>query len=272
MPPPPPGAPGIPPSPGIPPAPGAGYTAYAPGGIAAPQIDVGDSFNWSVKKFQQYLGPFLTLSGIIVVVQVIRGLLVDHLANSVGQLTINQQTGALETTSNFWGGFVGVLLIGVLFGIVVWLLRIGLLRAALRTSQGGVPSISDLTSGHNTWAYIVTAIVVGLLTGVGFLLCFLPGLAALFFFMFSATHSLDKGAGVGDSLRWSFEAVKGNVMPVVILVLLSFVIGILGSLFHNIGGVVISGVLALFVEPFFALLNANIYRKLGQEPIAPVEA
>ena len=40
----------------------------------------------------------------------------------------------------------------------------------------------------------------------------------------------------------------------------------------GIGGVVIAAILGLFLEPLGALLNANIYRKLGQEPIAPVEA
>ena len=99
----------------------------------------------------------------------------------------------------------------MLFGIVVWLLRIGLLRAALRTSSGEVPSMADLTTGHNAGAYIAHGVVVGLLTWIGLVLCILPGLAAAFFLIFAATHSLDKGAGVGDSLRWSFEAVKTNV-------------------------------------------------------------
>jgi uncharacterized membrane protein len=276
MPPPPPPPPGgmppPPPAPGIPPS-GAGYTAYAPGGIAAPQIDVGDSVNWSIKKFQQYIGQFLTLSAVIVAVQVIGGIVVYELARNSGTLTINQQTGALETSSTFWGGIIGALVIGMLVTIAVWLLRIGLLRAALRTSSGEVPSMADLTTGHNTGAYILTAIVVGVLVAVGTLLCILPGLAAAFFLIFAATHSLDKGAGVGDSLRWSFEAVKTNVVPVIILVLLTFVVGIVASLFrHSIAGIVIVGVLTLFIEPIFALLNANIYRKLGQEPIAPVEA
>ena len=188
-------------------------------------------------------------------------------------MTINQQTGALETTTSFWGGFVGALVIGMLVTIAVWLLRIGLLRAALRTSSGEVPSLADLTTGHNTGAYILTAIVVGVLVAIGTVLCILPGLAAAFFLIFAATHSLDKGAGVGDSLRWSFEAVKTNVVPVIILVLLTFVVGIIASVFrHSIAGIIIAGVLTLFIEPIFALLNANIYRKLGQEPIAPVGA
>jgi uncharacterized membrane protein len=271
MPPPPPPAPGIPPSPGIPP--GAGYTAYAPGGIAAPQIDVGDSISWSIKKFQQYLGPFLTLSGVIIVVQAIGGIIAWQLRNHAGtQLTINQQTGALETTSSFWGGLVGALVISIIFGIVVFLLRIGLLRAALRTSSGEAPSMADLTTGRNTGAFILTSIAVAALYFVGFILCVIPGLLVMFFLVFAPTHSLDKGAGVGDSLRWSFEAVKTNVVPVLILVLILVVAGIISAFFRGIGGVVIAAILGLFLEPFGALLNANVYRKLGQEPIAPVEA
>ena len=83
-PPPPPPPPGMPPPPppGIPPIPAGATRAYAPGGIAAPQIDVGDSVNWSIKKFQQYIGQFLTLSGVIVAVQVIGGIIVYELAQA----------------------------------------------------------------------------------------------------------------------------------------------------------------------------------------------
>jgi uncharacterized membrane protein len=265
-PPPPPG--GAPPPP--PPPPGGGYAAYVPGGPATTQIDVGESFNWTLKKFQQYLPQFLTLSGIIVAVQAVGGIIVWQLLDSGRSLTVNQETGVIEITSGFWGGLVGSLIISVLFGIAVWLLRIGLLRAALHTTSGREPSVSDLTSGENTGHYIVTALVVGLLTWVGLALCILPGLLVSFFLTFAATHSLDKGIGVGDAMRWSYEAVKTNVVPVLLLVLILLAAGIVSAFFRGIGGVIIAAVLGLFLEPFAALLNANIYRKLGAEPIAPV--
>jgi uncharacterized membrane protein len=272
---PPPPAPGIPPSPGIPPAPGippSGYTAYAAGGFASPQIDIGDSVGWSFKKLQQHVGPFVSLAAVVLAAYIVRGVIVVHIVHSTGQLVMNPDTGALEVTTSFWNGFFGLLVISFVFGVVIALLRVGLTRAALRATRGEEPSFADLTTGPNTGTYLVTAIVVSVLIGLGTVACLIPGLAALFFFLFAAFHSLDKGADLGDALRWSFEATKNNVAPVALLVLLLFGLSLVAGLFSgSVAGVVVSAVLALFIEPFAALLTANVYRKLGQESIAPAE-
>lgn len=276
----PPPMPGSPPGGGFAPPPGGGfapppgpggYQVYQPGGMpqGPGQADVGTAISWAIAKFQQYIGPFLGLSGVIAAVSLIGGVVSAKLIDSgADTLVINETTGQLENTGNFFGGLIGGALLSIIVALILVFLRVGLLRAALRTSRGETPSFADLTTGENLGAYIVTAIVVGLLTAVGLVLCVLPGLAVAFFMLFAPTHSLDKGAGVGDAIKWSFEGVKANVVPAIVLVLIAIVAGIISAVAGGVGGAVVAAIIGLFLDPLSALINANLYRQVGNEPIA----
>jgi len=237
--------------------------------MVAGQADIGAALSWAFKKFQEHIATFLSLAGVIMAVQVVGGIISWQLATNAGELEFDPNTGRFTDTSSFWSGLIGALVISIVVGVLVWILRIGLLRAALRTTSGETPAMSDLTSGSNLGAYIVTAIAVGLATFVGFLLCVIPGLIAAFFMAFAPTHSLAKGAGVGDSFRWSINAVKANIVPVLVLVLLTIAAGLVGAFLRGVAGIVLVGIFGLFLEPIAALLNANLYRQFGNEPIAP---
>ncbi len=231
--------------------------------------DVGSALNWMFAKFQEHLVPFLSLSGVIAAVSIIGGLLSNALIDSGGDsLEFDPTTGTYESTSTFFGGLIGGLILSLVIGLIVVVLRVGLLRAALRTSSGATPSFSDLTSGDNLGKYILVAIVVGILTVIGLVLCILPGLLVAFFMLFAPTHALDKGVDIGDAMSWSFNAVKANVVPCLLLVLITILASIVASLFGGAGGVLVAALIGLFLDPLGALLNANIYRQMGNEPIA----
>ena len=276
-PPPPPGPPGggyAPPPPGggyvPPPAPPGGYQAYQPGGFPSGggQADIGTAFSWTFAKFQQHLIPLLSLSGVIFLVNLVGGVTASKLAEtSVDDLRINDN-GVLVNDGNFWSGIIGSILISIVIALLVAFLRIGLLRAALRVTRGETPSFNDLMTGTNLVPYIIVAIVSGILTAIGLVLCVIPGLLVAFFLLFAPIHALDKGAGVGDALNWSFNAVKATLVPCIVLVLIGIVVGIISSFAGGIGGAVVAALLGLFIDPISSLLTANLYRQMGNEPIA----
>ena len=229
------------------------------GGGSNGSADIGTALSWSLAKMQEHLAVFLMLSGTIFAVNLVGGIISTRLAEN--------STNTLDGTT-FWGGIIGSIILSLVVSLLVAFLNIGLLRAALRTTRGETPSFADLTSGENVGKYIITAIVVGILTAVGIVLCILPGLAAAFFLAFAATHALDKGADVGSCLSWSFDAVKRNVGPVIILVLLGFAATIISAVLGGLTSVIVSAVIGLFLIPFSALINANLYRQMGGEEIA----
>lgn len=239
-----------------------------PSGSASGQADIGTAFSWTFAKFQQHLVPFLSLSGVIAAVTLVGGIVTTKLAETTADdLRINEN-GVLVNDGNFWSGLVGSIVLSIVIALFVAFLRVGLLRAALRTTRGESPSFNDLLTGTNLVPYIVAAIVTGILVAIGTVLCILPGIIVGFLLLFAPTHALDKGAGVSDALSWSFNAVKANVVPCIVLVLIGIVVGIITAIAGGIGGTIVATILGLFTEPISALLNANIYRQMGNEPIA----
>lgn len=249
-------------------APG-GYQQYTPGGPGAGtgSADIGTAFSWSFAKFQQHIAVLLGLSAVIFAINLVGGIIAAKLAeSSVDDLRINDN-GVLVNDGNFWSGILGSILLSLVIALFVSFLRVGLLRATLRITRGEAPSFTDLTDSNNIMPW-VTAIVVTFITIIGTFLCILPGLAAMLFLLVAVAHSVDKQAGVGASLSWSFNAVKANIVPCIVLALISIVVGIIAAFAGGIGGAIVASVIGLFIEPLSALLNANLYKQMAAEPIA----
>ena len=277
-PPPPPGPggynPGLPTPPAFNPPPGQqGYQVYNPNGPQAGNgvVDIGTAFSWTINKFTSNIATLLIMSAIIGVISFVGTFLSAKIAQSgVDKVTVDQTTGRLVTDAG--SGFLTRILLGIVLGLLVALvaayLRIGLLRAGLKLTRGESPQLSDLVAGSNAGAYILTAIVVAVLTVIGTALCILPGIIVGFLLLLAPIHSLDKGASVGDALRFSSDAVKRNIAPFIVILLISMAIGIVAT-FLGFFGAILVAIASLFTEPITALLLANTYKQSTAEPIAP---
>lgn len=284
FPPPPGGSGGFPPPPASgpspytpppPPAPAPGsytpppgdYQVYQPGGMATTGgvADVSSAFSWTISAFQKHLATFLALSGVIAAVSLIGGLISTSMVNSA-DLTYDE-SGRLVNASGFWGGVVGGIVLAVVVAIVTALLRVGLLRAALKRTRGEAPSFAHLTSTENLVPYIITALVVGILTVIGLALCIIPGLVIGFLLIFSTVRSLDTGEGVGEAMSFSSNAAKANIAPVLVIIVVSFIAAIIAAIASGVGGVIVSAIIGLFAEPITALLTANVYRQVTGEAV-----
>ena len=210
-PPPPAGATPPPPPPPPPPAPGAVPPPPAPGYAAAPaagsSVDVGSAFSWAMAKFQQHAGIWIGLAAVVFVLQAVNQIISRVMANAAANncssaaVTINQDGsitgGGVNCATGLFANIGITLVLGVIFGALVWLASIGVYRAALKRSQGETPDFSMLTSGENLGAYIVVAILYGIAIFVGLILCIIPGLIVAFLFQFAPLYALDKGQSVG---------------------------------------------------------------------------
>lgn len=240
-----------------------GYQPYQPGMAPAGRAgtaDIGSAFSWSFAKIGQHIVPFLMLSGVIFVVNLIGQLVTNSLAESTGNAFTVDANGNLVNSGNFWSGLAGTIVLGIIFGIIVAILRIGIYRAALKVTRGGTPAITDLTSTENLVPFIITAIVTGLAIVVGTILCILPGIVAAFFFAIAPLYSLDRGDGVGSAISNSASAATKNVVPFLVLMVVGWFIGFLDGFLFGVPGLVL--------YPILALLSAHVYRQINGEPIA----
>ncbi|TAK71295.1 MAG: hypothetical protein EPO13_00210 [Actinomycetota bacterium] len=252
---------------GYPPPPG--YAAPPPGGYpTGPQtgVDVGAAFSWAINKFGQNAVVFLVLAGIVVVARILQYVFNNIITRAVygcdvGDIRVENGRLVDICATSIGKSLTVSIIVGLVFAIVVALVSIGVYRAALKATLGETPSFSHFTSTEHLGAYIVVAIVYGLLSVLGLILLIIPGIIVIFLFQFSTFYALDKGYGVSAALSSSFNAVTKNFVPVLLAALINIVAGILGG--------VLFGLLTLVVLPFAALFTAHIYRQANREQIAP---
>lgn len=235
-PPPPPGAGGY----GYPPPPGGGY-GYGYGGPqpGAPlPFSAGRSISWAWTTYWRNLGPLLLITVVVLAVQLVFGFITRGSQN---------------------------LLVDVVFSVVGFalslVLALGVIRAALAVCDGRTPRVEDLFDTRDLGPYAVTAIVVGVITAVGFVLCIIPGFVAVFLLLFAPYVVADgTSTDVGTALRRSVELVRSAPGEVVVLLL-----GLLGI---NIVGALLCGVGLLFTYGISALAVAHAWRSLSGRPVA----
>jgi uncharacterized membrane protein len=237
-----------------------GYQPYVPGGQQAGQVDIGQAFSWTFRKIGQYPVPLLVLALPLVVLGVAQYFVNRAILDAFDDCT----TTVFNTescTRSFGKTIAAAVIVALVFGILHYIVQIGIYRAALKTTRGEAPDVSHLMSGENVGPYILTTIATGFCVVVGLALCFIPGLIAAFFLSFAPMASLDSGMSVGEAFSRSADIAKRNVLPMIILVIVVAVASFIGGL--------VFGVLWIITMPIQALLLAYVYRSGSGELVAP---
>jgi len=248
-----------PPPPGYaaPPPPAAGY-GYAPQPSGTDIVMDGVKYGW--KKFTENVGPWIIGSliwgfGYVAVVSILyfavfAAIISTAEVDTYGNLTA--VSGGLGVIG--WLLFFGVV---ILLGVLV---VAAFYNAALVSSSGRELQVGDFFRFPNFGKVFGTALLVGLATGVGTMLCVIPGLIVAFFLAFSVLIALDRGLGAVDAIKASIDLVKNNVATVL---LLWVAIAVLGA----IGGAVFIG--SLVTMPISVVAAVYVYRRIQNQPVAP---
>ncbi|GEA80620.1 hypothetical protein [Cellulomonas uda] len=266
-PPPPAGAYPPPPAGATPPPPGGYPPPPAPGGYGGDQsVDVVEGFKWGWKKFTENLSPILIaivayVVGSIVVIGiwyfVIAGLFLR-----TSETTIDDEG---NITFGSGPGFAAVLLstalISVVAVLVLSIVQAGFVQGALRISRGEALTVDTFFKFRNLPAVILASLLVAVLTAVGYALCYLPGIVVAFFAQFTLYYVVDRGSGAVDALKASFQLVRDNIVPALLIFL-----GV--ALASAVGGLV-CGVGTLVTLPVALLAQTYVYRRLNREPVVP---
>jgi len=269
--PPPPGA--HQPSPGAypPPPPGAyppPYGAYPPP-YGPPQPtgpDIGQAFSYGWNAFVRNAGPFVLAALIYTaaIVVLVVGFYVLVVVGMVAGSSVGSSGGSQDTVGvGVWLGigFGWLLLLAVML-VVSSLLQAGMIRGALHTTQGRPVTLATFFQFEKPGAVLLACLTIGLLTGLGALLCLLPGLVFAFFAQFALYFVIDKGLRVMDAIRASIALVRANLGVTILLYLVVYLIQAVA------GG---AGGLGMLVGlPVSVLATAFVYRVVLREPVAPL--
>lgn len=275
-----PGAYGTPPPPAsaYPPAPGgqfppAGSGGYAPqdgfpppppvsGYGAVPPVtdpaDVGSALGWAWKKFTQNAGA-LILSHLLwgIGVGIVIGILYA-VAIVPSIATSNSSDGAIAIAGGLTIG--ASILVGIVSMVAAVFAQIGLINGYLTIADGRKASIGDFFKFRNIGQAVLVALIVAVAGG---LLSFtwIGTYVVMFFTLYALYFVIDRNAGFTEALRNSAQLAIKFVVPTILLVLITGILGGLGAIACFVG--------LLVTIPWTQLTLTCMFRRLTGGYVAP---
>lgn len=252
---PPPGGPGGPPSGG-----------YSGGGSCFPSgpesYSVGDAFSYAFKKFQENLLPLILITLVLLVgaaiIQVLGSLIQSAAAPD---RTFNFETGEYEGGG---GGFFGLAMIlsflfGVLSFVVNLVIQSAIIKASLALTRGQKVDIGTAFNGINWAQVVIAALIIGVLTFIGLILCILPGVVVIFFTSYTLYFVIDRDQDAVTAIKSSVALVKDNFGVLILFFLASLAAYVVGACLCGVG--------LLAAIPIVVLAQAYTFRTLRNDPV-----
>ena len=225
----------------------------------APVISLRDAFSFTLAQFKSHPGPLIGLAAIVTILQFLSSVGSNSLANVLTACLNPQSPGQEMACDVATSEATGPLLLSLVFAFAAIIATIGIQRAALEATIGIPPSFSALFNTRDLGKYVLFAIVSALLTGLGVLLCIVPGLIVYFLLQLGPYVVLDRSANVGEAIKVSARLVRSYLNAAVALMVI-YVLGLLvGSLFM--------GIPTLVVLPFVTLVTAHVYRQMQRHQL-----
>jgi uncharacterized membrane protein len=257
--------PDSPPPPPPPPPPGGGVPVG--GGNQPADGPTAIKFGW--EKFQQNWQVILValiIGFAAIVVLGLIGFFIQRSLTSVDSCTVTNTGNGIRVSSGCGDspGFVTQIIAAGIFQVLYYLgtmvLQLFVIRATLMIVRGERLEASKVMSTENLGGYILTGLLVALLTFVGLILCVIPGLAVIFFTIFWGYFVVDKNMKPVEAITASFNLVKDNAGVVIIFLLLSWLVTLVGF---------IACIVGLFVAiPVVVIATGYMYKRLQGEPVA----
>jgi uncharacterized membrane protein len=261
--------------------PPAGYPQYP--GTGVPFFSAGDAFNWAWNKFTKNAAALIVPMLIYGVALFVVGLVLStmsfamDLATIFGDVNTTTSTGGGYTDPSSAGdgaaaagagiGFLGSLLIEALLAFVFLVAAIyvqaAFISGSLDIADGKPVDIgSFLRPPRNFGSVIVAAVLIGIGTIVGSLLCILPGVIFAFFAAYTIPYVIDRSLSPVDALKASFSTIKQHFGSALLAYLVVLAVGLVGGLVVCVGG---------FISiPVSLLILTYTFRRLSGGQVAPI--
>ncbi len=173
----------------------------------------------------------------------------------------DSDTGEFDGVGRYFAtlgvGYGAFFLLSMPFAVV----SAGLIRTGLRIADGESPGVGALFSYRNAPRIMLTSLIVSVVTLIGLILCYVPGLAFGLFAGFTLYFVVDQSQGPITAIKSSFAVVKANFGNALVATLLA---GLVAS-----GGVIACFVGMIFTVPFAMLVHVYTYRFLSGGTVAP---
>ncbi|MCK6209455.1 hypothetical protein KZX45_02725 [Georgenia sp. EYE_87] len=231
---------------------GAQTATPAQPGYGQRTASVGEAFRYAWQGFKANAGPWIVAALVLLVVGAI--------GSSIEQTIRNQNVGTnrLDPTVTF-AFDPAASFVNLLFTIINFAITAGLVSAALRTADGRRLELGDFFRVPNFLQAMLAAVLMAILTAVGFVLLIIPGLIVLVLGMFYLQFAIDHRLSAVDAIRSSFRLVKDNLGTALLLILASIGVAILGAIALGVG--------LLVAIPMITIATVFVFRRLTGGPV-----
>lgn len=124
-----------------------------------------------------------------------------------------------------------VMFVGSIFIVTIPPLVFGLYILCIKLAKGEEAEIQDIFDGFSyflrSWGVLLAS---GILITIGFFFLIVPGIALIIIFTYAIPLAIVKDLKAVDSLKASYELAKGNPQFTVLLALIIYAIGAVGSM------------------------------------------
>ncbi|MFD4354254.1 hypothetical protein ACFWPX_16995 [Nocardia sp. NPDC058518] len=217
---------------------------------AGPTLSVGDAIGYGWTKFKDNA---LVWIGMVVIAFLIQAL--------ISFLFGLGNTGDTDSDGGVSFGFGLLQILGTIVSTVIgYLISAAFVRGALHETDGNKPGFGSFFKFTNVGAVIVAGLLVGLATGIGLLLCIIPGLVVAFFTWWTMQFVIDRDQDGVTAIKSSFSAISSNAGTLLLLALALFGINIVGALLCGLG--------LLVTVPLTIIASTYAYRVVTGGPVA----
>ncbi len=253
-----------PPAPGMPPAGGPGY-GYGPAGQP---YSVGDGFTWSWNKFSKNAAALIVPTLAYAVLVHVIALVIFFVARAVSPKTVTSYESSdygvsYSTSSSFGAASIFVVIVGfIVLLFVMAAIQSAYIGGLLDIANGQPVTIGSFFRPRNIGNVTIATVLVGVVVGIGYALCFIPGIIAAFLLMFTVVALLDRNLSPVDAMKTSYETTKNNVGNAILAWLVQAAIVLVGELVCFVG--------LLVALPVAALFLVYTWRRLSGSQVAPL--
>lgn len=274
---------GYPPPPGAYPPPGWGYPPPPQGGWApppqggwappppgygapGPSYSIGDALTWAWQKFARNAVPLLVATLVFGLLLIVLNMLSSQLLQAVSPeaSTVTEIGDSLleSTTRAISGAGIAALILSSLVQIVVSGVVASAYYGGLVDIANGQPvTVGSFFRPRNVVSVVIASLIVGILTGIGVVLCILPGLLVTVFTLFSTVAIVDRNLSPIDGIKASIDITKAHFGKVLLAWLMSVALLAVGALLCGVG--------LLVTAPLAYLFVVYTYRTLSGGSVAP---
>ena len=214
---------------------GADMPYYPAGAMGGAPMSVGDGLSWAWSKFKD--------NALILVV----GFGVWAILSNLGfdsRVELNGEEYGFSYGIPFWGYVAPVVR---LFSAIV------AANMSLKVASGQQPEWNDIFSFPNFGASLLASFLTAVATGVGLILCFIPGIIMAFLLYYSVYFTVDKGVDGIAGMKASWATLSSHVGEL-------FPFALTGVGLYFIGGITLIG--WLVTVPLVVLMTGYSYVRI----------